>query len=212
MPNQTTNQHKKRRRSPLGKRQLSSKVTSSNLWIPDRQMFEETARKRHLTDAELMRDIIHKWAVTTRLAPDTEEGAQEIALLNLQKETKKAIEEVGQELFSLLKQIAEAVATHGDLLSLNEAHLNHVTSVAGAHYNVSAQSFAALWSLVEMFQRFYVERSLPETPDQHQAAVAIRDDIRGEGLRMIETFGSLCESTTPIKMILIYPSAGEPNT
>jgi hypothetical protein len=84
MPNQTTNQHKKRRRSPLGKRQLSSKVTSSNLWIPDRQMFEETARKRHLTDAELMRDIIHKWAVTTRLAPDTEEGAQEIALLNLQ--------------------------------------------------------------------------------------------------------------------------------
>jgi hypothetical protein len=115
-------------------------------------------------------------------------------------------------LFSSLKQIAEAVATHGDLLSLNEAHLNHVTSVAGAHYNVSAQNFAALWSLVEMFQRFYVERSLPETPDQHQAAVAIRDDIRGEGLRMIETFGSLCESTTPIKMILIYPSAGEPNT
>jgi hypothetical protein len=212
MPNQTTNQHKKRRRSPLGKRQLSSKVTSSNLWIPDRQMFEETARKRHLTDAELLREIVHRWCVVERLAPDTEEGAQEIALLNLQKETKKAIEEVGQELFSLLKQIAEAVATHGDLLSLNEAHLNHVTSVAGAHYNVSAQSFAALWSLVEMFQRFYVERTLPQAPDQHQAAVAIRDDIRGEGLRMIETFGSLCESTTPIKMILIYPSAGEPNT
>jgi hypothetical protein len=212
MPNQTTNQHKKRRRSPLGKRQLSSKVTSSNLWIPDRQLFEETARKRHMTDAELMRDIIHKWAVTTRLAPDTEEGAQEIALLNLQKETKKAIEEVGHELSSLLKQLVETVSTHGDLLSLTEAQLNHVTSVAAAHYNVSAQSFAALWSLVEMFQRFYVERTLPPAPDQHQAAVAIRDDIRGEGLRMIETFGSLCESTTPIKMILIYPSAGEPNT
>jgi hypothetical protein len=55
-------------------------------------------------------------------------------------------------------------------------------------------------------------RAGTQYPDPHQAAVAIRDDIRGEGLRMIETFGSLCESTTPIKMILIYPSAGEPNT
>ena len=117
-----------------------------------------------MTDAELMRDIIHKWAVTTRLAPDTEEGAQEIALINLQKETKKVIEEAGQELSSLLKQLLEAVSTHGDLLSLNETQLNHVTSVADAHYNVSAQSFAALWSLVEMFQRFYVEKTLPQAP------------------------------------------------
>jgi len=144
MADQNIPKSKRKKRASLGKRQLSTKVTSSNLWIPDRQIFEETARKRHLTDAELLREIVHRWCVVERLAPDTEEGAQEIALLNLQKETKKAIEEVGQELFSLLKQIAEAVATHGDLLSLNEAHLNHVTSLAGAHYNVSTQSFAAL--------------------------------------------------------------------
>jgi hypothetical protein len=205
-------QKKKKKRSPLTKRQLASKVTATNLWVPDKQLFDEIKKKRRKTDAELLREIVHRWGVTTRLAPDTEEGAQEIALLNLQKETKKVVEEIGRELSSSLKQLAETVSTHGDLLSLNEAQLNHVTSVAGAHYNVSAQSFAALWSLVEMFQRFYVERTLPQAPDPHQAAVAIRDDIRGEGLRMIETFGSLCESTTPIKMILIYPSAGEPNT
>jgi hypothetical protein len=196
----------KRKRSSLRKRQLASDVTATHLWIPDKQLFDEITKKRRTTCAELLRDIVHQWAVTTRLAPDTEEGAQEIALLNLQKETKTLLEEAA----AVLKQVLDTVSTHSDLLSLNETQLNHAVTVADAHYNVSAQSFAALWSVVEMFQRFYVERSLPEAPDPHTAAIAIRDDIRGEGLRMIETFGKLCESTTPIKMILIYPSEAEP--
>ncbi|MDX6709055.1 MAG: hypothetical protein QOH96_71 [Blastocatellia bacterium] len=210
MADQNTSKSKRKKRASLGKRQLSTKVTSSNLWIPDRQLFEETARKRHITDAELMRDIIHKWAVTTRLAPDTEEGAQEIALINLQKETKKLIEEAKQELSSMLKQLLEAVSTHSDLLSLNGTQLSHVTSVTDAHYNVSAQSFAALWSLVEMFQRFYVEKTLPQDPDPHPIAVAIRDDIRGEGMRMMKLFTAPFQSTTPVKMILVYPRESEP--
>jgi hypothetical protein len=201
---------KKKKRAPFGTRQLSRGVVSTHLWLPDQQLFDEMRKKRRLTPAELARDIIHKWAVTTRLAPDTEEGAQEIALLDLQKETKTLIEEAAKELSAMLKQVLETVSTHSDLLSLNETQLNHVATVADAHYNVSAQSFAAIWSVVEMFQRFYVEGALPETSDPHIAAIAIRDDIRGEGLRMIETFGKLCESTTPIKMILIYPSAAEP--
>jgi hypothetical protein len=210
MADQNTPKGKRKKRASLGKRQLSTKVTSSNLWIPDRQLFEETARKRHMTDAELMRDIIHKWAVTTRLAPDTAEGAQEVALINLQKETKKLVEEAKQELSSMLKQLLETVSTQGDLLSLNESQLNHVSSLADAHYNVSAQSFAALWSLVEMFQRFYVEKTLPQDPDPHPIAVAIRDDIRSEGLRMMKLFTDPFQSTTPIKMILVFPSESEP--
>jgi hypothetical protein len=210
MADQNTPKGKRTKRASLGKRQLSTKVTSSNLWIPDRQLFEETARKRHMTDAELMRDIIHKWAVTTRLAPDTEEGTQEIALLDLQKETKKLVEEAKQELSSMLKQLLEAVSTHGDLLSLNGTQLSHLTSVADTHYNISAQSFAALWSLVEMFQRFYVEKTLPQDPDPHPIAVAIRDDIRSEGLRMMKLFTDPFQSTTPVKMILVFPSESEP--
>ena len=185
MADQNTPKSKRKKRASLGKRQLSTKVTSSNLWIPDRQLFEETARKRRMTDAGLMRDIIHKWAVTTRLAPDTEEGAQEIALINLQKETKKLIEEAKQELSSMLKQLLETVSTHSDLLSLNGTQLSHLTSVADTHYNVSAQSFAALWSLVEMFQRFYLEKTLPQDQDPQKLAVAV-------------------------KMILVFPSESEP--
>ncbi len=202
---------KRKKRSPLTKRQLASKVTGTNLWVPDKKLFEETARKRRMTDAELLREIVHHWAVTTRLAPDTEEGAQEIALINLQKETKKLLEETAQQTSLLLKQLLESVSTQADLLSLNGTQLNHVTSVSDAHYNVSAQSFAALWSLVEMFQRFYVEKTLPQDPDPHSIAVAIRDDIREEGLRMIKLFTDPFQSTTPIKMILVYPSDAEPS-
>lgn len=211
MSDQPLNQNRKKRRAPLGKRQLAQGGTSTRLWIPDKQLFDETARKRRKTDAELLREIVHQWAVTTRLAPDTEDGKREVALITLQKETKEKVEEIGQQLLSFLKQLIGAVSSHGDLISLNEAQLNHLTSITGAHYNVSAQSFAALWSLVEMFQRLYVEKTLPQTPDPHPIAVAIRDDIRGEGLRMIKLFTDPFQSTTPVKMILVYPSAGEPN-
>ena len=47
---------KSRRRAPLTRRKLSPTVTSTNLWIPDKALFQETARKRHITDAELLRD------------------------------------------------------------------------------------------------------------------------------------------------------------
>jgi len=201
---------KKKKRAPFGTRQLSRGVVSTHLWLPDQQLFHEMAKKRRLTPAELARDIIHKWAVTTRLAPDTEEGAQEIALLDLQKETKNLVAEATLQLSSMLKQLLEAVSTQGDLLSLNGTQLSQVTSVADAHYNVSAQSFAALWSLVEMFQRFYLEKTLPQDQDPQKLAVAIRDDIRAEGMRMMKLFTAPFQSTTPVKMILVYPSESEP--
>jgi hypothetical protein len=212
MSDQHLYQNRKKRRAPLGKRQLAQGGTSTRLWIPDKQLFDETARKRRKTDAELLREIVHQWAVTTRLAPDTEDGKREVALITLQKETKASVEAVGKELSGLLKQLLDAVSTHGDLLYLNEAQLNHVTSVAGAHYNVSAQSFAALWSLVEMFQRFYLEKTLPQDQDPQKLAVAIRDDIRREGMRMMKLFTAPFQSTTPVKMILVFPSESEPGS
>jgi len=202
----------KRKRSPLGKRHLASDVSATHLWVPDKQLFDEITKKRRTTGSELLRDIVHQWAVTTRLAPDTEEGAQEIALINLQKETKKLIEEANQQLSSMLKQLLEAVSMHSDLLSLNGTQLSHLTSVADTHYNVSAQSFAALWSLVEMFQRFYLEKTLPQDQDPQKLAVAIRDDIRAEGMRMMKLFTAPFQSTTPVKMILVYPSESEPGS
>src|SRR5260370_8063973 len=102
---ESSEQKKKKKRSPLTKRQLASKVTATNLWVPDKQLFDEMVKKRRKTDAELLREIVHHWAVTTRLAPDTEEGAQEIALLNFQKKPKKVVEELGQHFPPFLKQL-----------------------------------------------------------------------------------------------------------
>lgn len=216
MADETTLKKKKKKRSPLGKRQLSPSVTSSNLWIPDKQLFQETARKRHMSDAELLREIVHRWCVVERRAPGSQEDEKELALINLQKETKATVEEGTKQISDLLTRLLEATSGYGDLLSLNEAQLSHVTNVGNAHYNVTAQTFAALWSLVEMFQRFYFssmlrddQKSLSFDKDAHTKVVAITDNIRAEGLRMVAKIVKDCGSPAPIKMNLICPTGSE---
>ncbi len=63
---ESSEQKKKKKRSPLTKRQLASKVTATNLWVPDKQLFDEIKKKRRKTDAELLREIVHRWAVGNR--------------------------------------------------------------------------------------------------------------------------------------------------
>ena len=79
MADEQSTKPKRTRRRPLSKRQLSAKVSFSNLWIPDRQLLLEIAAKRHVSEAELIREIVHQWAIKKRLAPDTEDGAEEMA-------------------------------------------------------------------------------------------------------------------------------------
>lgn len=197
-----------KRRQPLGKRLLATQMTAARLWIPDKQLLSEIAKKRRITEAELAREIIHQWAVKKRLAPDTVEGAEERALIDLQRDTKTAVE----GLADLLNRLVEATSGYGDLLSLNEAQITHITSVSNAHYNVSAQTFAALWAQLEMFQRFYLEAQLrdgklpPVDKELHSKAVEITDNIRAEGLRMVERLIKACQSPQAIRMSLSCPA------
>jgi hypothetical protein len=204
---------KKTRRTPLGKRQLSPTVSYSNLWIPDKQLLQEIAKKRHISPAELIREIVHHWAIKKRLAPDTEDGAEETALIDLQRETKAAIETGVQQLTELVNRLAGTTSDYGDLLSLNEAQLSHVVNTSNAHYNITAQSFAALWSMLELVQRFLIEPLLEEgntgclDMDVHAKAVAARDRVREDAIRMVETLVTACKSPQPIMMTLIHPPA-----
>lgn len=209
MADETSSTKKKKKRSPFGKRQLATEATGTKLWAPDKQLFEEIAKKRKITPGEFLREIVHQWAIRTRLAPDTEEGTQEIALLKMQKETNAQIGSLRKELTDTLKQLAETASNHGELMSLNEAQLNHISATMGAHYNVSAQTFAAIWTAVELFQRFYMEKVLQSDPDPHKAAVTARDNIRAEALRMVERMNHEFKSPQGIRMILIYPSDEE---
>jgi hypothetical protein len=202
-----------KRRSPLGKRQLSPKTSYSNLWIPDKQLLEEIARKRHITPAELIREIVHLWAIKKRLAPDTEDGAEEVALMNLQRETKAAIDTGIQQLTDLVNRLAGATSGYGDLLNLNEAQLTHVMNTSNAHYNITAQSFAALWSLLELLQRFVIEPLVEDGKSGcldkaiHDKVVVGRDRIREDAIRMVEKLVKECQSPQPIMMNLVSPPA-----
>lgn len=208
MAEQSTKKTKPKRRKPLGKRQLSAAVSYSNLWIPDKQLLAESAKKGHTSEAALIRDIVHNWAVKKRLAPDVEDGTEEAALIELQRETKTAVE----GLADLLNRLLEVTSGYGDLLNLNEAQMTHITSVSNAHYNVAAQTFAALWAHLEMFQRFYLEAQLrdgnlpPVDKEIHSKAVDITDNIRAEGLRMVERLIKACQSPQAIRMALVCPA------
>lgn len=119
MAEETASTTKKKRRSPFGKRQLSRDPTTTLLLVPDKQLFDEIVKNSRSTASELARDIIHEWAEGRRPSA-TQEGPQGLALIDLQKETRAAVKNLGNELSGLVKQLLDAATySHGDLLSLN---------------------------------------------------------------------------------------------
>src|ERR1041384_884248 len=196
---------KRNRRRPLAKQQLSKKTSFSNLWIPDKELLLEIAGRKHVSEAEMIREIVHQWAIKKRLAPDTDDGAEELAILDVQREIKASLEAGFGGIATKLKRSVDATSGYGDLLSLNEAQLTHVTSVSNAHYQMTAQAFAALWFIVEMMQRD-VEKSLPQNSRTKKQAIAVRDDMRVRGIHMLEKLIIDCKSPQALVMALLCPS------
>jgi hypothetical protein len=199
---------KRKKRSPLGKRELSPTVTSSNLWITDKALFQETARKRHMTDAELLRDIVHRWCVVERRAPGSQEDIHEQALIDLQKETLTRLENGLKAIVDQLGILVTHTTGFGEMLNLNEALLSRLMNTSNGHCNVSAQTFAALWPLLQLVQRLYVERRVGDldNEDTYQKVLITSDLIRNEGLDMVQELLKMCGSQA-VQNNLISPAA-----
>jgi hypothetical protein len=192
----------------MGKRELAADVTGTRLLLPDKELFDSVVKRRHTDAATLLRDIVHQWCVKTRLAPDTTEGQVESTLLDLQKETKNTVDKFIKEVVPLLRQLADQTNSQGELFHLSEVQLNHIAAIVGAHYNVSAQTFAALWSLLQMFERVSLISAMPATTGNPQeAADKFRDANREEGLRMVEKMTELFKCPHGVQMVLIFPGA-----
>jgi len=202
--------NKRKKRTPFGKRELSPTVTSSNLWIADKALFQETARKRHMTDAELMRDIVHRWCVVERRAPGSQEDIQEQALIDLQKHTLTRLENGLQAVVDQLALLVTHTTGFGEMLNLNEAQLSRLMNTSNGHCNLSAQTFAALWPLLQLVQRLYVERRVGDldNEDTYQKVLITSDLIRNEGLDMVQELLKLCGSH-PVHTKLISPPAAD---
>ena len=166
-----------------------------------------------------MRDIVHRWCVVERRAPGSQEDLQEQALIDLQKETLTKLESGVNSIVDRIGLLVDATSRFGELLNFNEAELTRLMNTSNGHYNISAQAFATLWSVLELIQRFYVERLVDagrtHCPDRdvHRKVVNTTDSIRMEGLRMIVRLLEDCGSTQPIQPYLISPSSdGMPNS
>ena len=50
------------------KKERSDETVSTRLWAADHALFSETVARRRTNPAELLRKIVHEWAITMRLS------------------------------------------------------------------------------------------------------------------------------------------------
>ena len=161
-----------------------------------------------MTDAELLREIVHRWCVVERRAPGSQDEVKDDVLIELQKEAltgmTSLLEKVG-----LLIQVTSGF---GDLLNLNDAQITRLTNIANGQQNMNAQTFAAVWSVIELLQRYFVEQMVAagQMPcmdtEVHEMVVKTTDSMRAQGLQMIQRLLKDSGSPQPVLSLLISPA------
>ena len=179
------------------KKERSDETVSTRLWAADEALFFETVNRRHTTPAELLRQIVHEWAITMRLSgqnTDQPETAGPIRKLQEQilAEQLEPINEalaticrkldvpllanvntplsiantqdgadpasdVNSVLLGLMRRVTEDMETALEKLS-------RLKMFTIAHYNLSAQIFAANWTILDFILGDLVEPRLETIP------------------------------------------------
>lgn len=179
------------------KKERSSETVSTRLWEADDALFFETVNRRHTNPAELLRQIVHEWAITMRLSgqnTDQPETAGPIRKLQEQilaehlepinellatichklhvplsananthlvkpitQDAADAASDVNSVLLGLMRRVTEDMDT--TLQKLSRLKMSTI-----AHYNLSAQTFAANWTVLDFILRDVVEPRLQTDP------------------------------------------------
>src|SRR5438034_8069982 len=84
------------------RREIDPETIGTNLFVADRRLLDDEVGKKKTTKSELMRQIVHQWAIKKRLAPDADDNDQEPSLIFLQKQTVTKLGEARNELQALL--------------------------------------------------------------------------------------------------------------
>ena len=66
------------------RREIDPETIGTNLFVADRRLLDDEVGKKNTTRSELIRQIVHQWAIKKRLAPDAEDKGQEPKLVALQ--------------------------------------------------------------------------------------------------------------------------------
>ena len=220
----TTNTHPKKQ---------AKRTVATHLWVADDKLFHEIAARRDDTPAELLRDIVHDWAVTFRLSrqgTDTNE---------LEAPARKLDEQIlAQHLRPLsetLAQIFSQISTHFDpqrlpksdsnppsvsqpdsgtfsiqsltteLAGMNE-HLEALRAFAIAHYMLSGETFINTWAALS-FGRYIAEQFLMtefKTTYEDEAKTR-RDEARLDALEWLKQMTLELGYPVPFKPIRWTP-------
>ena len=217
----------KSKKSAHFKKERSDETVSTRLWAADEALFFETVNRRHTTPAELLRQIVHEWAITMRLSGQNTD----------QPETAGPIRKLQEQILAeQLEPINEALATICRKLNVPLlANVNTPLSIANtqdgadpasdvnsvllglmrrvtedmetaleklsrlkmftiAHYNLSAQTYAGNWALLDFVRGDLVEPRLQTDPeykdDASNTALAEGKVNWNEALAMVKELAS----------------------
>src|SRR5713226_8322191 len=89
------------------RREIDPETVGTNLFVADRRLVDDEVGKKDTTRSELIRQIVHQWAIKKRLAPDAADNAHEPTLVVLQKQTVTELGEARKGIQILLAQLKE---------------------------------------------------------------------------------------------------------
>jgi hypothetical protein len=171
------------------KRDIDPEPIGTNLFRADKRFLDEEVGRRGTSRSEVMRHGWHQYCVKRRLAPDTPDGAAEAALHAQQKKTVAELAEARKELQSAIRLLKEVKIIQEDSLALNETEFRRIFGLDSAHFNVSAQGFTLMWTILDFFQRFVADPMLAGTEehqeDPHGESTRQVQEVRAEGLELL---------------------------
>jgi hypothetical protein len=201
----TTNTHPKKQ---------AKRTVATHLWVADDKLFHEIAARRHDTPAELLRDIVHDWAVTFRLSRQgTDTNELEAPARKLDEQILvQHLRPLTETLTQILSQIttpfdsqtfpksdcdpppvsqpdAGTFSIHNltaELAGMNE-QLVALRAFAIAHYMLSGETFINTWAALS-FSRYIAEQFLMtefKTTYEDEAKTR-RDEARLDALEWLK--------------------------
>jgi hypothetical protein len=219
-----TNTHRKKQ---------AKRTVATHLWLADDKLFHEIAARRDDNPAELLREIVHDWAVTFRLSrqlPDGNELAAPARQVNEQILADQ-LRPVNEILARILSQVTppsdsqkspqadsnSASISHSDsgafsiqsltsqLAVMNE-QLSALKAFAVTHYMLSGQIFINTWAIL-YFSRYIAERYLMTEfkTNYEKEATTRRDEARLDALEWLKQMTLELGYPAPFKPILWTP-------
>src|SRR5690349_13703159 len=73
MSSKDSGERRLRRTGVSRKKQLSKHCTSAKLWLADEQVLQEIVTRKKTSPGQLLRDIVHQWAITMRVSGQARE-------------------------------------------------------------------------------------------------------------------------------------------